>query len=73
MSKHNTNMSLTTETRLWLEKKAKELGLKGGRSEMVETIVKKVDREHEFIKECAEREGLTPEEAEINSRKFWGF
>lgn len=71
--KHNTNFSLSSETRDWLSEKAKELGLKGGRSEMVETIVKKVDREHEFIKECAEREGLTPEEAEVKSRKFWGF
>ena len=73
MSKHNTNLSLTNSERKWLSDEAKRLKLKGGRSELVGMMIKKLDGEHDFIKECALTEGLTPLQAEIKHKEYWGL
>jgi len=73
MSKYNTNMSLTGSDRRWLVSEAKRLGLKGGRSELVGMMIEKINGEHEFVKECSERDGLTPLQAEIKHKQYWGL
>lgn len=69
--KHQTNMRLTSEARRWLTREAKRL--KVSQADIVEMCRIKAERESDYIKECAEIDGKTPDEAEIEYRAWWGL
>lgn len=69
--KHQTNLRLTTDARKWLAREAGRLGV--SQADVVEMCRIKAERESVFIQECAERDGKTQAEAEIEFRAWWGL
>ncbi|OEU74294.1 MAG: hypothetical protein BA864_10240 [Desulfuromonadales bacterium C00003093] len=53
------------------DKAAAELGISF--NDLSHHAMVRVTNEHAYLKECAEREGLTPEELEIKFLKEWGL
>lgn len=64
-------MVLNPDTKKVSQKAAKKLDISF--SVLTDAALVRVTNEHAYIKECAEREGLTPEEAEIKFLKEWGL
>lgn len=64
-------MVLNPDTKKTSQKAAKKLGVSF--SVLTDAALSRVNNEHAFLKECAELQGLTPEEAEIKFLKEWGL
>jgi len=64
-------MVLNPDTKKASQKSAKKLGVSF--SVLTDAALVRVTNEHAFIKECAELQGLTPEEAEEKFLREWGL